>query len=233
MAALSMDAVMLTILSGLILLLLAYWVNASHGLGVNMLREWLCLSFSDQNGKDAAAPARRPATALGELQNEWGDPNPPEVHFSDEPEPDGIILSEGPYARPLASRAFYPVLFTVLTLCLAGLMAGVAIPLKGFIEDKVQARAIKYELANVQRAVDLMMIEHGLASLPDPGPGSSGSLRKDPADATSDMSSFPYMAQGEYALFAGPSGDYLGRVTEALYYVDVAGVVHQVIPENR
>ena len=233
MAALSMDAVMLTILSGLILLLLAHWVNVSHGLGVNMLREWLCLSFSERNGKDAGAPAGRSATSFGESQEEWGDSHPPEVRSSEDSQPDGIILSEDPYARPLASRAFYPVLFTLLTLCLAGLMAGVAIPLRGFIEDRVQGRAIKYELANVQKAVDLMMVEHGLGSLPDPGPGTSGSLRKDPVDATGDMSAFPYVGQGEYALSRGPTGDYLARVTEALYYIDMAGVVYQVVPETR
>ena len=142
-------------------------------------------------------------------------------------------LKTRPYARPSASRAFYPALFTLLTICLAALTAGVAIPVRGFLTDRVQSGAINYEFANVQKAVDLMRVEYSLGSLPDPGPSTSKGLRKDPVDATRDMSVFPYMEHGDYALFGGSTGDYLTHNTEALYYVDVAGMVYQIIPEAR
>jgi len=232
MAAIPTNTVVLIALTGLISVLLLYWIHVSGGLGLNMLREWLCLSFSRPNGDDGRAADWEIPEAVGATQGELDGSQPSGDHTYKDWEPEGIILNEAPYERPPASRAFYPVLFTVLTLCLVGLMAGIAIPVKGFIDGRMQSRALKGELADMQKAVDLLMTEYGLESFPDPGPGASGALRKDSADATGDMSVFPYMDSGNYALWDLPTVDFLPYQTEALYYVDVSGVVHQVVPEG-
>jgi hypothetical protein len=95
------------------------------------------------------------------------------------------------------------------------------------VKDSFRERTAKVELTNVQRAVETMMVDQGIGSLPDIGPGDSGALRIDSDSATNDMSVFPYTDAGGYALTGGSSGGYLNGDTNGTYYVDSQGRVYQ------
>ena len=120
--------------------------------------------------------------------------------------------------------------FTLIELLVAvgilAILAGVAVPVAIKFTGSSQTKSAQAELSNVQDALDAMMVDQGISTLPDPGPGASAALRVVGAD-TDDMSLFPYTAAGAYALKGSASGDYLRENTTGTYYVDTAGKVTQ------
>jgi hypothetical protein len=82
------------------------------------------------------------------------------------------------------------------------------------------------EWANVNAAVAALMEDYGIDRLPDIGPDDSGRLRDSADLATCDMSVFPYMNAGEYAMRENPPrsrSDYLREDTSGTYFVNDRG----------
>jgi len=104
--------------------------------------------------------------------------------------------------------------------------AGLAVPIMSQMNGGSRTGPEETELQAVQSAVDAMMWDQGISSLPDPGPPMSGSLRSTTCSSTRDMSTFPYTGPGELALLGGPMGDYVEGNTVERYYVDASGEVH-------
>ena len=121
--------------------------------------------------------------------------------------------------------------FTLVELLVAvgilAILAGVAVPATIKFTSSSQTKSAQAELSNVQDALEAMMVDQGISTLPDPGPGTSGALRGGVGTATNDMSLFPYTAAGAYALMGSASGDYLRENTTGTYYVDTDGKVTQ------
>ena len=104
--------------------------------------------------------------------------------------------------------------------------AGLAVPIMSQMNVGPRIGTDKTELQTVQSAVDAMMWDQGISSLPDPGPSMSGSLRSTTCSSTSDMSVFPYTGPGVLALLGGSMGNYVEGNTVERYYVDASGEVH-------
>ena len=127
--------------------------------------------------------------------------------------------------RFLKSQRGFTLIELLVAVGILAILAGVAVPVALKFTGTSQDKSALAELANVQVAVDAMMADQGLGSLPDPGPGLSGALRT--ATATDDMDTFPYAVADAYALKGGPSGDYLREDTTGTYTVDATGKVAQ------
>lgn len=113
--------------------------------------------------------------------------------------------------------------FTLIELLVAvgimAILAAVAVPIVVKFTGTSQEKAAASELTNVQVAVDAMLADKSLGSLPD-----DATLVDTDPEATSNMTLFPY-SDGDYAL----SPTYIRQgTTKGTYKVSTTGYVEQV-----
>ena len=119
--------------------------------------------------------------------------------------------------------------FTLMELLVAvgilAIVAGIATPAVVKFMGTSQVKAAESELSNIQDAVDAMMSDKGLGSLPTTSPvtGTADALADTAGEATSNMAVFPY-TDSDYSL----ASEYMRTDAVGTYTVATDGTVTQV-----
>ena len=209
----------------LIVLLCVHRLAGSRRCGVTVLEDWLCLSAAWQGQDDGTSVFVECSTdgdsgGMGSLSSLSQGAH----SYQQTVEKTDPTMAQEKVSKHQSGRILVQL---VVGICAAALLSGLAVPGMRTVKDSFRERTAKIELTNVQRAVETMMVDQGIGSLSDIGPGDSGELRTVSDSATSDMSVFPYTAAGDYALVGSASGGYLNGDTNGAYYVDSQGRVYQ------
>ena len=97
--------------------------------------------------------------------------------------------------RFLKGQSGFTLIELLIAVAILALLAGIAVPVVAHLQGGSETGAAEAELSNVQAAVDAMMADQSLASLPNPV-----------STATNDMSQFPdweSAVAGGYVLYPG------------------------------
>ena len=114
----------------------------------------------------------------------------------------------------------------LIVVAMLGILAAVILPNLGRFIGKGEEESRDAEYSTLHAALQAMMVDNGLAALPD------SNLIDSVGEATSDMSIFPY-SDGTYVLWGhsinGTTVNYLSTNTSAYkYYTDSLGTLFQV-----
>jgi len=126
--------------------------------------------------------------------------------------------------RILKGQRGFTLIEILVAVGILAILAGVAVPVVVSFTSSSQEKSAAAEKTNVQVAIDAMMTDKELGSLPTTSPvtGTVDALVDTVGEATSTMTVFPY-SDGDYAL----RPTYLRSDTKGTYYVDPDGTVHQ------
>lgn len=110
----------------------------------------------------------------------------------------------------------------LIVVAILGVLAAIVIPNVGRFIGRGQDEAANTELASIQAAVFSMMVDVGVASLPN------GYANVTPAQ---NMSAFPHTSNSSFVLYANANGaNYVAQqLTKGTYLVDAQGTVTQVL----
>ena len=118
--------------------------------------------------------------------------------------------------------------FTLIELLVAvgilAILAGIAVPVVVKFTGTSQTKSAIAELSNIQVAIDAMMADKELGSLPTTSPVTNtvDALVDTTGEATNVMTAFPY-TDGDYPL----RPTYVRSDTKGTYYVATDGTVYQ------
>ncbi|MBI2850729.1 MAG: type II secretion system protein [Chloroflexi bacterium] len=130
---------------------------------------------------------------------------------------------------PKRGERGFTLIELLIVVAILGVLAAVVIPNVGRFIGKGKTEAAATELANIQAAVQAMMTEQSLATLP------SGNIsgRDTAVEATNNMADFPDIDNNGIHLFNYGSGTSINYVTTNTtahnYWIDTNGTVFQVI----
>lgn len=129
--------------------------------------------------------------------------------------------------RILLRQRGFTLVEILITVGIMAILAAIAVPVVGHLTGKAQTDAAAAELSNVQAAVDSLLADQDLASLPSPV-----------ISATNDMSQFPdWQTVSPYGYVFYPGTNYRNSdsdkfmrksTTKGTYTVSADGTVAQV-----
>jgi len=122
---------------------------------------------------------------------------------------------------PKRGERGFTLIELLIVIAILGVLAAVVIPNVGRFIGRGEDEAKNTEFANIQSAVQAMMVDNDLSSV--------GTLYGDAANATQDMSNFPNSTQKLFQMDVdGTTVNYVAtNMTAYLYYVDSLGSVTQ------